>query len=196
MRCPRWLSAVYRPPHPHEDPKCVRETQRVADYKAMGRLPGPLVLDHARRVYDEAKGTITTLDAKAGEILRTSGGLAVGLVAVTTAFGVRISWGVMAALACLLVAMILATISRHPVFRWGLSDILDVLQGASEVGSMSRVAEWLAASLHQAVENTGPASRWKAARVKWASWAMVAGVAVLLLALAFGPPATPVAVPG
>lgn len=61
---------------------------------------------------------------------------------------------------------------------------------------MSRVAEWLAASLHQAVENTGPASRWKAARVKWASWAMVAGVAVLLLALAFGPPATPVAVPG
>lgn len=147
-----------------------------------------LVLDQARRTYATRQRVYELMDSKSLELLRLSGILTTVLVAFVGAMDLALTWPVLGAVICFLVSIAICVRCRSPKFRCGETTARSILEGTEDYKFDSAAAAdvWLAASLHGSSEGLRVAVDWKADRVQEATWALVAGILVLALALLVG----------
>jgi len=178
-RVRRWLLSFWAPPAPEDDPVCSAQAKWAKEYPPAPDVPGSFVLDHARRVYDEASDNLRILDAKAGDILGRCVTLATILVAGLGAFGKTAGWPVIPSLICFLFSMGIASRCRSPHPRGGLPSIRRVVEEIpyAEKNHEAR----LAASLHWAVQESRTLREWKAGMVDAANlWLCLGAVGFLM----------------
>jgi len=179
-RIPPWMMSFLAPPNPDDDLICLQQEAWVESYQPKNGVHGAFVLEHARRVYEEFSSSLETLDAKALDLLRTSGALATILVATVAGFKIAPIWAVPSLFFFLATAGI-AVLSRRALARHSQATIRSVVEDSPQTGNDHEA--WLAVSLHRTTEQMRVLQEWKARRVNWASWSLCLGLLALFVVL-------------
>jgi len=181
------MASIVRVPDPDRDPACKKHRAWMKEFKAREIPADELVLEHARRVYDEFNRSYDVNDAKAGEVLKASGLMVTIFVAAIGALKLDVGWFVFSALGFFLLSIVLALRARIPLVRSGEPSARDVLDQGSHL-EPKVMRTWLAASSHLMAEELRVAVHWKAERVREATWCLfVALVFVMAAVLGYCP---------
>ena len=165
------MSCIQQPDLVH-DATYQEHAKWAKNYKPAPDESDELVLDHARRVYDECVMANQRLDKKAEDILKTAGVLVTILLATAGASSAFTPCWIIPSLICFLLAMVLSIVSRQPKPRSSLSSIRQTIE---RLPSENRQL-YMAVSLHWAVEKLSRSIGWKAQALRRASWCLCLGV--------------------
>ena len=178
-----WVKSYWQPPNPKDDLICQAHAQWVEEYQPKKGVPGEFVLAHARKVYGEFYASLETLDAKASELVRTSGTLATILVATVAAFDIGPGWAIAPSLVFFLGALMIGALTRRPITHHSQASVRALLERLPRDEKDHEA--WLAASLHRTAEEMRITQKWKARMVNRATSSLCWGVLWLPLVLVF-----------
>jgi len=173
-------------PDPEADPQAhpvARAARQWADSFDYADLEhGALVLDHAVRVYQELRAALDIQDRKAAGLLQ-AGAILISLLFAAIQ-GLHIVPGrlVYLAIALFLAATLIALWTLSPRPTSAAPSLRTVCEGLGELAGRS-AQFWLAMGLHRAAEQLRIVVSWKAARNRWATWAITLGLACLALSI-------------
>lgn len=143
---------------------------------------GSLLLEYARRKYDEAVQRRTVITDKLGETIRVSSSLAVLLVAAVKGFDVEPTLAMKAALICFLLSAIVSVWARRALVHASPASTRSVILGAQRVDAAET---WLAASLYETDQALRVVEDWCGHRLTIASVLLVMGIGLLAFSFLF-----------
>jgi hypothetical protein len=182
-----WWWTWWSPPQFVNHPIFRENEQWALDYMPSDKPEvHSVVLQFAESRYDQICDVFEKLDKKADDLIRTAGAIGAALVAAAKFVEVGRPSLVAPAVACLVLASIVATRARGPALLTLPIHVRDLLKVADLeiVESKGQVEAAAAASLHCAIMGMRTINDWKATQLQRAS-AFFCGSLVLLLLLIF-----------
>jgi predicted small integral membrane protein len=141
------------------------------DLKSTGQ--GDLILDQARRKYDEQLSGYEKLDGKADSLLKFAATITALLITIVTGWKLYPICFVFPALFFFVTAMILALLARNPFYRPTMTPTKYIIDGIPKTNAPQ---EWMAAGLFLVTEELTIISNWKGAAVEKATVALCIGI--------------------
>ena len=149
------------------------------DFKPNSEIQGyDKALAYAWRRFDQGSSASETLDRKADNIMRNAGliGGLLGLAMNTLKMGEpRL---LIPSLVAFIVSLMFAAVACSPTGSAATASVEDAI---SDIGAGHSSDAWIAASLHCAVVGRDAVNNWKAKRIRWATYALCAGLVLFLL---------------
>ena len=177
MKVPICLTSLFRDVDFEKDPAYIREENRVDEFRWKGDDKiAALLLEHARRRYDDRVGDINMLEQKRWELLKLAATLATAVVAIVEAFGVPVSFSLQCSFTCFAIAMSLLVLSLRVSYQAGEASIQVVREGLAET---DHPQDWLAASLHLAVVGLNAYAKCVSCHLNTARMFVLAGIICL-----------------
>lgn len=137
-------------------------------------------LQYAWKQYDGATSASETLDKKADNLMRNAG-LVAGLLGVAmNALTLQKVIYLVPALITFIASLILSAVACNPTAGATTASVHDLLDDVTEGHSSDA---WVAASIHCAIVGRTSLNDWKAARIRWATWAFCIALLCFLIPL-------------
>jgi hypothetical protein len=153
----------FLPPDPAADPRFQKAKQWYDAFNPQATGQGELLLDQARRKYDEQRLAYDRLDDKAEALLRFSATIAALIVTALAAWKLQPIILAVPSLICFMASMLFAVLARNPFVRPGMPAANEIIDGIPKTNAPR---EWMAAGLFVVTEELRVLTDWKGRTVQ------------------------------
>ncbi len=143
-----------------------------------------LALEHARQSYADVVSGLRGIDSKLEKAITTAAAMAAFLATGHSLFGEKITLPIKLAVVFLLLATLAAISGRRALLKPAPASVRDLIDGLKRVGEIEGLQDgwqfdWLARSIHLAIEGSQPIEEWMAWALHVSNFFVAAAVATL-----------------